>query len=342
MNAVIKSNLTFNTKFLKTDKKMKKNLLSLLVLVFVVSTSCRQEISSSLPTQKYAKAVAGSFVAKDGDITFKAFSPNIARRTWTMYAVNSSFYPGVPIALVNGSEFITSSQAYDFWHNSAHNPETFGSTEAVYSNLTPAEPVRYVAEGKLTDGGEVRYLGMSDFNPTQVNFPLEVKCYRLGDIVKINTDALTSLPGGAGLVISVAYNMKLVDVQATKLQNNVLTGPDSNNPLGSKQLSWGDIKYSTPVQASFPNNTPLAATGVTRGDQVVYDGYLGKVIGLKITIKDGSSTYLCNVTSDNLGGAGQGTLLTLTTTKKGWYDGAIPTSYDDNEITILTTYVTIQ
>jgi len=304
----------------KTMKKFIGIVSMVLVLAVVFMTSCKKETSAPGDQKQYVKAIAGSFIAKDGDITLKS-SPVSVTRTWSMYARNSPFYGNVPYALVNGSEFITGSAAYNFWSVPANNPVTFPASTALYSNLTPDEDLRLITESKDA-ANNVAYLGILDFNPNTASFPLTVNAFRLGDVLILNTDAITGLPGGSNLTITAAFSLAPVDLAATKKGPITLPGGTPNG----NQLQWSDIIYG-----------PAVATNVTvgGGDFVLYDGLDKKVMGnIVITLQEagngGSTIVLPAVVAK---GAGKGLKLTLKTTKIGWYDsGTINFSDTDIEI----------
>jgi hypothetical protein len=312
---------------------MKKVLFIAVALVAFMFASCKKDNLNPNPKLelKSVEAISGSFMAKDGDVTFTKSYPNAplaVNRTWSMYAKNSPFYGNVPFSLVNGSEFITGSVAQLFWANSANNPITFPASQSVYSNLTPDENLRIISESKDVNG-VVAYLGILDFKPSQVNFPLTVNCFRLGDVLVINTDQLTSLPGGNHLTFSVAYNLAPVDLAATKM--GAITG--INGVPNGTQFQWSDIVYGT----SLSTNTSIGA-----GNFVVYEGLDKKVMGsIVITITD---TYtginndqpvrtitLPAITAKD---AGKGLKLTLHTDKIGWLDSGVIT-FSDKDIEVI-------
>ena len=293
---------------------MKKLQLLLLVLVLVAVASCKKEsVNQTSDAPKYVKAIDGKFIAKDGDITFKS-SPVGVNRTWTMYARSSTFYGNATFALVNGSEFITGSAAYDFWQTPANNPITFSSTQTVYSNLTPDEDLRLISENKDTDGN-VLYLGIADFKPSTTNFPLTIHSYRLGDTLKINTSAITNLPGGSNLTIKATFSLREVDLEATKLAAITGTGGVPNG----LQFTWADIVYKPVLE------TRTVTAGA--GDFLLYGGLNKKVVGnIVITITEVTTgqnpeaipapIVLTGVAAK---GAGVGLKLILATGKIGWY-----------------------
>ena len=301
-------------------------IFAVAILMAVTFVSCnKKQDDTTVPQKQYVSTISGSFIAQDGDITLKS-APIGVNRTWTMYATKSSFYNNADFSLVRGAEFITGSVAYNYWSNPVNNPVTFSATQQVYSNLTPDEDLRIISESKDASD-KVAYLGILDFNPSQVNFPLTVNCFRLGDVLTINTDALTSLPGGDKLSITVAYNLAPIDLAATKIAAVTGTGGVPNG----KQFQWADAVYGSSVASS--------AT-IGKGDFVVYEGVDKKVMGdIVITITD-TYTGIVNdqpvaiiTKSIPAALAGKGLKLTLSTTKIGWYDSGVIT-FSDNDITV--------
>ncbi len=320
-----------------------KKIQLLLVLVGVAFASCKKNETPNQDSNvaKYVKTIEGSFVAKEGDVTLKRSNPNLTvafERTWTMYAKNSLRYTPAVFGLIDGREFITGSSAYTFWHTSGNNPVTFPKDQAVYSNNTPAEPLRLITETKNADH-HVAYLGMLDFEPSNANFPLTIHCYRLGDVLKINTNALTSLPGGNNLSFSVKYNLVCFDLDATK-NKLTLSGTNTGVPNGN-EFTWADIQYcSIPTQVI--ETIPTGSAGA--GDYTIFDGIGGRVISVEITITETGtgttpgSTKIVNVPFTPQ--PGKGMRMELTTSKIGWYDSQT-IKWSDTDIEVNTKYVPI-
>jgi len=298
-----------------------------LVLAVVFMTSCKKETSAPVDQKQYVKAIAGSFIAQNGDVNLK-HTPVGANVTWSMLSNNPAFYSG--LTLVDGREFITGSAAYNFWHNPANNPATFPVGTSVYSNLTPDEDLRIISETK--DGlGNVAYLGMLDFNPNTVNFPLTIHGFRLGDELTINTDAITTLPGGNNLTITATYTLADVNLPLTKAKTT-LTGTSPGVPNGT-EFAWGDIVYDA---IAAPTTTTIGT-----GNFAVYDFLNKKAFGsILITITEtgnGGSTITKSVPA---AGPGKKLFIKLTTTKIGWYDsGTI--KFTDTDITVETVTVPV-
>jgi|ERR1035437_559168 hypothetical protein len=315
---------------------MKKfNLIfALIAVVMLVGlTNCKKDTDKDNSTiAKYVGTVNGSFVAQDASIKVnKDLAPDqLVTRTWIMYAKNSSFYGNQPFALVKGNEFITGSAAQQWWSKDGNNPISFAASQAVYSNLTPAEPVRLVMEGK--DGnGSVAYLGVLDFDPTQAQFPLAVTSKSLGDILTINADALTSKPGGDLINISVTFQAACVDLQATETNSQLSSFNEGQATGVTGALDFKDIKYG---ELKWINKL------VGAGDYVVYSDLTSKIQGdITITITFPPSPSAPGVSGSvktiivPAAGPGQFLKLTLTTNKLGWYDSAT-IGVNDQDITV--------
>ena len=326
-----------------------KQLMLLVALVAIMFTACKKDNEKQSSSTNYVKAIAGSFIAKDGNVTLKSgpeivdpYTPVGVDRTWSVYAKNSAWYGYVSgsdqFNLVDGREFMISSVANKFWSKAGNNPISFGATQAVYSNLTPDEDLRMISESKLqgTGGvigsGAVAYLGIIDFNPSnQVNFPLTVNCIRLGDVLTINTDQLTHLPGGTHLTFSVTYDYQTINLTLTK--SGSISG--TNGVPNGTQLQYSDIKYGT-----TQTTAPIPVNG--SGNQIIYHGLDRKVVGnIVVTITD---TYTGLVNDQAVGiftakydagsTVGHGLALTLKTNKIGWLDSQVINFTPDQDITL--------
>lgn len=321
--------------------------LSLIAVVMLVGlTNCKKDLNETTPVSKqYIGTVNGSFTPQDVNVSLgkdlDPFAPVAVTRNWIMYAKNSPFYGNQPFALVKGLEFVQGSAADIWWSTPTNNPVSFAASQAVYSNLTPAEPVRLIMETKNA-AGAVAYLGVLDFNPTEAQFPLSVVGKRLGDILTLNTDALTRLPG-ANLTITATFQLANVDVAATEI--GVISPETSGSATGvTGKLYFENIVYGSP-EIQSPVTVPNGS-----GDFVLYNGVDKKVFGnIYITITEapsssspgvsGSVIHL-TVPASAVGIAGKGTKLTLTTTKLGWFDSqTIYTS--DYDITVNTISVPV-
>jgi hypothetical protein len=311
-----------------------KLIFALIAMVTLVGlTNCKKEELAT--STKYVGTVEGSFIAKDANVSvakeFNPFDiPDGNTRNWIMYAKNSSFYGNQQFALIKGLEFITGSAANIWWKTDGNNPIQFDVNQAVYSNLTPAEPVRLIME-RWDKNGKVACLGILDFDPTQAQFPLTVLGKRLGDVITLNTDALTKLPG-ANLTITAQFNLSPVDVAATELSTlSATSGPASEGVTG--YLSFSDILYGAPVSTlvTVPNG---------QGDYPLYYGIDKKVFGdVIITITEApvssspgvnGSTITLTVPASTVGLPGKATKITLKTSKLGWYDSQTINMVDVN------------
>jgi hypothetical protein len=314
-----------------------KNLFSsaILVIAMFVFVSCdksNQNVGGSTGTVlKSVKAIEGSFVATDGDVTVKAADLAVVNRYWAMYAVNSPWYAPIPYALVKGNEFITGSAAQVWWAAAGNNPVTFPASTSVYSNLTPDENLRIVEKG-LNVAGNVAFLGILDFNPSAASFPLTVPGFRLGDKLTINTKALTDLPGSQNITITVKTTLAPVDLDATIVKTPLSTV--WNIPAGTA-MSWGDIVYG----ATEAVNT--VTIPVTNGFFEVYDVTNKKAMGnVVITITETGNGGSVITKTIPAAGAGKYLAITLSTEKVGWFDsGTI--NITDSDIVVETVTVPV-
>jgi len=312
--------------------------LSLIAVVMLVGlTNCKKETENTSVT-KYVGTVNGSFVAQDASIKInKDLAPSLlVTRNWIMYAKNSPFYGNQPFALVKGLEFITGSAANIWWSTNGNNPVSFAASQAVYSNLTPAEPVRVIMEGYGQSDSRPAYLGIVDFDPTQAQFPLTVVSKSLGDVFIVNADALFNLPGGNLISIAVTFNVFPVDIQAT--EKGILSSATSGNATGvTGALDFSDIVYGA---GSIYN--PVTQP-VGHGDNLEFSDNCSKLKGnIIITITEApspsspgvnGSVITLTVPASAVGLPGLGTKLVLSTTKLGWYDSAT-IGVTDNDIKV--------
>jgi hypothetical protein len=301
-------------------------------------TNCKKETENTSVT-KYVGTVNGSFIAKDASIKItKDLAPNqLATRNWIMYAKNSPFYGNQPFALVKGLEFIQGSAADIWWSTAGNNPVSFAASQAVYSNLTPAEPVRLIMEGYSQTDAIPAYLGIIDFDPTQAQFPLTVVSKSLGDVLIVNADALYNLPGGNLLTITATYNGFDVDIQATEKKLTLSSATGGNGAGVTGVFDFSDIVYGA---GSIYN--PVTEP-VGHGDCLLVSCSAAKIMGdIIITITEApspsspgvnGSVIKLTVPASAVGLPGFGTKLVLTTTKLGWYDSAT-IGVTDNDIKI--------
>jgi hypothetical protein len=309
-------------------KNASKQLIATM-FVFAIATmfiiSCSKDLGSKdqPDTKTYVKTIAGTFNVEDGDIQILKDAPLGVTRTWTMQARNSTYYGNVPFANVTGLEFVTGSAVYNWWHTPANNPVTYPASQAVYSNLTPDEDLRLIAETK-TSSGAVSFLAMLDFNPSAANFPLTLHGFRLGDELSINTYGLTKLSGGDKITITVSYGLAPIDLAATK-SKVTLTG-SAGVPNGI-EFTWADIVYGASVTSSVTVPSSSNNNFVT-----LYNGLDKKVTGnITITVTEAGGTAITKTVAAK--GAGRGLKITLSTTKVGWFDsGTI--KFCENDINV--------
>jgi hypothetical protein len=321
-------------------KKINLFLTLIAVVMLVGLTNCKKETDNASVT-KYVGTVNGSFIPKDVNFsvskTFDPFAAPIANtRNWIMYAKNSPFYGYQDFALVKGLEFVTGSAANIWWKTDGNNPVSFAASQGVYSNLTPVEPVRLIMETKDVSGA-VAYLGILDFDPTAAQFPLTVTGKRLGDVVTLNTDALTKLPG-ANLTITANFQLADVNVSRTELRLSLSPATGENTTGVTGAFDFNDIYYDprVPNVVTIPNGS---------GDFSLYSGVGKKAFGdIVITITEAPSSsspgvngsvIVLTVPASAVGIAGKSTKITLSTSKLGWYDSST-INVSDVDITVNT------
>ncbi len=295
-------------------------LFFVFTIIGLVSFGCTK-IDNDTPPVKKVGVIDGSFEAQYGDISIaKDYSSPVATwNVWSMFRKDGS--------LVIGTEFINGSAAQQWWGNLANNPKGLPAGTP-YSILIPDEDLRLVLEAQTKAGGQDVYLGIVDFNPNAVQFPLNVKGFRLGDYLGINADALFNLPGNP-ITIYVTFSVGMLDLPATKTKAY---------QLGST-FGFGDIIYK-PVGMfdSYVHHITSANSTST-----IYNGFNAKVTGdVIITIYETSSfsiLYSTTVPAAKFGIPGKGTILKLTTTKVGWYDTTIGVT--DNDTTVETIEIPI-
>lgn len=276
-------------------KKLSLVLVIAIMMAVVISCSKKQD-DVIAPQKQYASFVAGEIIPQFGDIvTLKSASVGVTNFMY-MYKDNGGTY-----TKVDGTEFLPGSAPYVFWSTAGNNPGSFGINQTVYSNYTPAEPIRVVIEQRNVEG-KVAFLGIKDLNPTFNSFPLNLVCRRLGDKLTINTNALTILPGYATMSFKVSFGVQPIDVLATEL-----------DPINSNtDNGWPFLHLGTSV---------LTETSLTRtqiGVQSLYDDVEGKITGtIYVTIYVDNATIVKTVPASELG---HGLALTLSTTRVGGYD----------------------
>jgi hypothetical protein len=322
-------------------KKFNLCLTLIAVVMLVGLTNCKKDTEKTSVT-KYIGTVNGSFVAQDASIKVnKDLDPSqLSTRTWIMYAKNSPFYGNQPFALVKGNEFITGSAAQQWWSKDGNNPVSFAASQAVYSNLTPAEPVRLIMEGYGSDSPKAAYLGILDFDPTAAQFPLAVTSKSLGDKLIVNADGLTSKPGGDLISVSVSFQAARVDLQATETRSQLSSGTNEGLATGvTGAFDFSDIVYNTPE--------PYYPIPVGHGDCNVWNDYATKIQGtITLTITFAPSPSAPGVSGSSIqlttpaAGPGQYKKIVLTTSKLGWYDSAT-IGVNDQDISVDVTNISV-
>ena len=320
---------------------MNKIILLATVLLLITFASCRKDYSFPSSSPFYTNYFKGSFIVTDGDILLKSMgvpeSPKVYGRTWTLMARNSVNYGNAEFAVVKGKEFITNSTPFAFWQTEGNNPITLGADKNIEYDFTPDEDLRLITESKLKGinvpgSGVVAYLGILDFHPSHNNFPLKMTGFRLGDVLQINTDQVTKLPGGDNLRFKVTYILKPINLDKTKAKLN-LSG--KNRPDDGTAFTWDDIEYDL----ALPPSTIEVPAGCNLGDITLLNIYDGKVTGnLIIEVTDISNPgSKLNLPVNGLAlPAGQGLKLVLKTEKVGWFNGGrnSSTNFEDTDISI--------
>ena len=288
-------------------KKIKLIFVLIAVVMLVGLTNCKKTDNDNSPVVTPVGTIDGSFIAQDGGIKIsKDLAPaEIINRTWSMYAKNSPFYPGQQFALINGSELPSGSEAQQWWAIGTNNPLNLTASQT-YTSLMPTEPVRLVMEGFGANDTRAAYLGIVDFDPTQVQFPLAVAGKSLGDKLIINADALTSQSGGNSITVTVSFDVYEVNMTATKsklqLSSSSITGV-------SGMLDYNDIQYESQPSSTYSKSDFPVGTG----DYVVYSDIASKIKG-NITIKITQNGNTITLTP-SAATSGQGMKITLSISK---------------------------
>jgi hypothetical protein len=290
-----------------------------LLAMFIVS-SCSKDLGSKdspSVSKTYASAISGQFIPIDGDITLKS-APAIGGHQINCYDQKTT---GAAWTVVNGTEFLPLSLPAVDWTGYAIDGSGwwFAAGTGVYITYCPVLPMKVVI--KTTKGGfgtAPSYLGIWEGTPNVGSFPINVNCKRLGDVLTLNTDALTALPGYSNMKFEVSYTKNTIDVNATGLANGTTTGPTG---------AWPTYLYlGLPVPVTFT----LDATQ-NQNARTVYDDVDAKITGT-VTIKIYvDNTFLTVSTPASAMGKGLG--ITLSTNKVGWYNsGIIGISAEDIDV----------
>jgi hypothetical protein len=311
---------------------MRNFKLLLLALVVVAFASCKKnEAPNQTSTSKYVKAIAGTFIAKEGDATFKA-QPNspVGDGREFMVLRHPLTTPNTGIwEPVDGTEFIAGSTAYNDWRQGlALTPQfvwKFGMTQQINNTYCPVEPLRFVV--KTMQGTTPAYLGLYDCTPAANLFPVYIYCKRLGDVLTINRAGL-QIPN-YNFVIRVQSKFSTIDVNKTVQ----LSAPTTADPANWAVLQFSgaqtDLDYTAPA---YDPNTP---------DMIVYNGLDKKIVDpIVITITDAANNVRVTQTFPALP-FGQRYAFTLETKDKGWFNSGVDTPVTDNDIVINATAVPV-
>lgn len=289
-----------------------------LSVVFVVAAialtiiSCNKKEDVVAP-QQYASYVSGQFIPNDGDITLKS-APLVGGHQINCYDKKIG---QTDWSVVNGTEFLPGSAPALDWAGYTINTAPWWISGDVYITYCPVLPMRVVL--KATAGGfgtTPSYLGIWEGTPSASSFPITVIDRRLGDVLTLNTDALTALPGYSNMSFEVVYTTSIIDVAQTEATSPVTTS------------AWPVYVYSSTPEVT----TSLDATK-NLGDRTVYDGLEAKITGT-ITIKIHVDNTVITKTTPAVG-MGYGLKITLSTTKVGWYNSGW-IGVTENDITVST------
>ncbi|MDA3802639.1 MAG: hypothetical protein PF488_01935 [Patescibacteria group bacterium] len=282
-------------------------IFTVAIIMAVAFVACNKE-DNVMPKQ-FASVVSGEFIPSDTDVFLKS-APDIGGYLFDAYDIKhgASVY-----SRIDGSEFFPGSAAQLDWDGST--TVWFSSTQPVYITYCPVLPMKVVLTA--VEGDEIStpsYLGIWAGTPDEARFPIPVLVRRLGDVLTLNIDALTSLPGYTNMSFDVEYTESVINLPATI------------EATTSTASGWPNYQYSgtSSVTESFD-----ATTG--SGDQTVYEGLDAKVTGtITITIHvDGIDIAVQTDATD----LGKGMNMILTTTRVGWYNsGTIGITEDDINI----------
>lgn len=296
---------------------MKKVLFLSVAVMIIALSSCevKDDVAQPSTPSQYVASIEGEFMAKDRDVTLKS-APVGLNRIWTVYKKVGGVF-----SLVDGSEFITGSAAYNDWHNGL-NPVTFSVSQALYITYCPVMDLRVTTQ-TLNSSGQVAYIGIHDFFPNAANFPITITGRRMGDVLKINMDSLQNIPG-YNFQVSVTYNLSTIDIAATTLGAT------------TTDVAWPTLLYTAAV------NVPATAAITGPSDFTVYDGLDKKVVGnivLNITDPGNNINITKTVPAE---GFGYGLVLVLKTNKAGYYHSASPILIEDKDIVIIRKPIIIE
>ncbi|HEY3390414.1 MAG TPA: hypothetical protein VGK38_12620 [Prolixibacteraceae bacterium] len=298
---------------------MKKlSLLFVVAFMAVILFSCNKKEDVIVPQKQYASAISGQFIPKDGDINLKSapavgghqincYDKKVGQTTWSV---------------VDGTEFLPGSAPALDWTGYAIDGAAWWFSGGVYITYCPVLPMRVIL--KATEGGygtTPSYLGIWDGTPDAALFPITIVDRRLGDVLTLDTDALTALPGYTNMSFDVIYTKNIIDVNETALTSPVTT------------TAWPVYVYSSTSEVT----KHLDATK-NLVDRIVYEGLDAKITGtITIKINVDNTTITKTTPAADLG---NGLKLKLSTNKVGWYNsGTIGVT--ENDIVITTVDVPV-
>ena len=298
---------------------MKKlSLLFVVAFMAVIIFSCSKKDDVIVPQKQYASAISGQFIPQDGDIHLKD-APLVGGHQINCYdkKVGQTAW-----SVVDGTEFLPGSAPANDWSGYAIDGSAWWFSGGVYITYCPVLPMRVILKATIGGYGTTpSYLGIWDGKPDAALFPITVQDRRLGDVLTINTDALTALPGYTNMSFDVVYTKSIIDVNQTALTSPVTT------------TAWPVYVYS-----SNPLETTHLDATKNLGDRIVYDGLDAKITGT-ITINIHVDKTTITKTTPAVG-MGSGLKITLLTSKVGWYDsGTIGVT--ENDITVSSVNVPV-
>ena len=287
-----------------------KNFMFLAILVIAMFSCSKDQLTDPNASKSYVKAISGQFIPKDGDVTLK-LAPLVGGHQIDCWDKKTL---GAPWTVIDGTEFITGSAPAVDWAGYAIGNPAWYLSGSVYITYCPASlPMRVVITAKIGGVNSTpSYLGIWEGIPDQASFPITIQDRRIGDVVTLNTDALTGLPGYATMSFDVVYTKNVIDLAKTSMSSPVT------------DVNWAVYEYSSHVATT----TTLDATK-NLVNRVVYDGLDAKITGITINIHVDNTTITKTVAD---AGMGHGLQITLTTSKTGWYNSGTMT-VTENDIT---------
>jgi hypothetical protein len=183
-------------------------------------------------------------------------------------------------------------------------------------------------------GTEARYLGIYDCTPNAADFPVNIYCKRLGDVLTINRSGLMNIPN-YNFTISVTSTFSAIDLPAT-IQNSKIT---TASTIPGNTADWFELSYGATslLSATFLPTTPVPSNP----DEVIYNGFDKKITGaITISIVDATNGVHMTQTFPALP-VGQRYAFTLVTKDKGWYQSGNDQPMTDDDLQINSTTVNV-